>query len=39
MNLQEKISRLARHIFFSIRRADRDIDEYWRNFFNKEQDK
>lgn len=39
MNLKEKFSRLAQLIFFNIRRTDREINEYWRNFFNKEQDK
>lgn len=39
MNLREKISRLAQLLLLNINRADREITEYWRNFFNKDQDK
>ena len=39
MNLREKISRLAQLLILNINRADREITEYWRNFFNKDQDK
>jgi len=39
MNFQEKISRLAHLLILEINRADREITEYWRNFFNKDQDK
>lgn len=37
MNLREKISRLAHHIFLLTAALDREITEYWRNFFTKEQ--
>lgn len=39
MNLKEKISRLAQLLILNINRADREITDYWRNFFNKEQPK
>ena len=39
MNLREKISRLAQLLILEINRADREITDYWRNFFNKDQDK
>jgi len=39
MNFREKISRLAQLLILEINRADREITEYWRNFFNKDQDK
>jgi len=39
MNLREKISRLARYILLLTAELDREINDYWRNFFNKDQDK
>jgi len=39
MTLREKISRLAQLLLLNINRADREITNYWRNFFNKEQDR
>ncbi len=39
MNLREKIVRIAQLLTLEINRADREINDYWRNFFNKEQDK
>jgi len=39
MNLRDKIAHAAQLLILEINRADREIDEYRRNFFNKEQDK
>jgi len=39
MNLPEKIAWIAQLLTLEINRADREISEYWRNFFNKDQDK
>ncbi len=39
MNLRAKIARIAQLLTLEINRADREITDYWRNFFNKEQDK
>ncbi len=39
MNLREKLARIAQRLALEINRADREISEYWRNFFNKDQDK
>ncbi len=39
MNLREKLARIAQLLILEINRADREISEYWRNFFNKDQDK
>jgi len=36
MNLREKIARIAQLLILEINRADREITDYWRNFFNKE---
>ena len=39
MNLREKLARIAQLLILEINRADREINDYWRNFFNKDQDK
>jgi len=39
MNLREKLARIAQLLILEINRADREITDYWRNFFNKEEDK
>ncbi len=39
MNLRAKLARIAQLLLLNINRADREITEYWRNFFNKEQNK
>lgn len=36
MNLREKFSRLAQLLILITNHADREITDYWRNFFNKE---
>jgi len=39
MNLRQKIARIAQLLLLITNRADREINDYWRNFFNKEQNK
>ncbi len=39
MNLRQKLARIAQLLILNINRADREITDYWRNFFNKDQDK
>ncbi|GAI27080.1 unnamed protein product [marine sediment metagenome] len=39
MTIREKLARIAQLLILEINRADREITEYWRNFFNKEQDR
>jgi len=38
MNLRQKIARIVQLLILITDRADREITEYRRNFFNKEQD-
>jgi len=37
MNLRQKLARIAQLLILEINRADREINDYWRNFFAKEQ--